>query len=357
MKRPIFASSRLVSGRSRLILFWSILVTGAFLLAACGGQPDPTEAPPTPEPTAAEEATATTAPPTPLPPTETPSATPTPGQTPVEPTATTPPAEPTPTYSFPDSVLGNDGVYMNLIPTGQLWMGSNLQFIQYAVRQCEASSADDGCDESDFINEAPDHGVEIDAFYMDISEVTNHLYRHCVDHGPCTPPTDLRFFDDDQYRFHPVVFVTWHDARTYCEYARKRLPTEAEWERAARGPGFQQFPWGDEWDPSRANTQEEGPGALQPVGQYPDGASPFGILDMSGNAWEWVNDWYDADYYQYSPQDNPLGPPSGSEKVLRGGGFGSYLHYARTANRGSAAPDTSSLFRGFRCAMSASSPP
>lgn len=337
---------------SRLTITPALFLLAALFFVACGGAandspPTNTAEMPTAQPTdTLSPPTATTEPtiaPTAAPPT-------------APPATTAPTTEPstaaTPTAVLPNAIRGDDGALMHLVPAGELWMGSNLQFIGYAVRQCRDSGADDTCEESEFISEAPDHGVILDAFYMDETEVTNGQYRTCVDAGACTPPADPRFYDDPAYDRHPVVFVTWHDARTYCDHYDKRLPTEAEWERAARGVGYQQFPWGDEWEPARANTQEQGSGSLQPVGQYPDGASPFGILDLSGNAWEWVNDWYDAAYYEYSPQDNPLGPPSGSEKVLRGGGFSSHLHYARAANRGAADPNTNSIFRGFRCVQS-----
>lgn len=240
---------------------------------------------------------------------------------------------------------------MNLIPAGTFIMGSNEQFVLSAVRWCEESGSNDPCLRSEYENELPYHEVTLDAFYMDVTEVTNAHYRVCVEAGDCTPPADRRFFDDPQYEDYPVVFVTWHDARKYCEAMDERLPTEAQWERAATGQGWIAFPWGEAWDPTLANTEEQGGNSLQPVGQYPGGASPFGILDMSGNAWEWVADWYDPQYYQSSPQHNPLGPPAGSDKVLRGGGFSSHFYYARTTNRGFAPPDSSSIYRGFRCVL------
>jgi formylglycine-generating enzyme required for sulfatase activity len=243
---------------------------------------------------------------------------------------------------------------MRLVPSGTFLMGSNDQFVQNAVRMCRESGGNDPCVYSEFSNELPEHAVDVDAFYMDVTEVTNARYRACVDAGDCAAPSNRRYFNAPQYDNFPVVYVSWYDARQYCLSVGERLPTEAEWEKAALSNDSRPFPWGHVWDPARTNSEEQGGNRLRPAGQFPSGASPFGILDLSGNVWEWVSDWYDPLYYQDSPIDNPQGPPEGSDKVLRGGGFSNFVHYVRTTNRGFEPPGSSSTYRGFRCAVSAS---
>jgi formylglycine-generating enzyme required for sulfatase activity len=150
-----------------------------------------------------------------------------------------------------------------------------------------------------------------------------------------------------------VVLVSWNDADAYCQWAGKQLPTEAQWEKAARGPAsdaVRNYAWGNEFDPARANTNESRLNDTTPVGSFsPQGDSPYGGADMTGNVWEWVADWYGGDYYSQSPPRNPPGPATGSFKILRGGSWLFDEVYARTAFRYNVNPDYTYDFTGFRC--------
>ncbi len=282
--------------------------------------------------------------------------------TPAPPTNTPPPAA-TPTVALPQTYTGSDGKLMRLVPGGEFIMGSTSAQVDTAVSLCRASPDRDSCVYSEFASEMPQREVTLDAFYMDETEVTNSEYRACVSAGFCDPPdagsgtySRSSYYDrTSTFGNYPVVFVSWGDARNYCAWADKRLPTEAEWEKAARGTDGRIYPWGNTFDTSRANTEDRGSEAITAVGQFPSGASPYGLLDMAGNVWEYVNDWFDPDYYASAPDDNPPGPNSSpsSEKVLRSGSFANYQHYARVANRGAVTATSSTQFRGFRCVVDA----
>ena len=215
--------------------------------------------------------------------------------------------------------------------------------------------------------EQPMREVYLDAYWIDQTEVTNGMYALCVLEGACQEPaadvslTRQDYYNNFAFSEYPVVNVSWEQAQTYCQWAGRRLPTEAEWEKAARGTDGRLYPWGN--TPPNCNLLNFGnPGPGQgacsedttEVGRHPAGASPYGALDMAGNVWEWVADWYSADAYQTGRGQNPTGPTSGTTKVLRGGAFSDGPNFVRAANRHQTRPDTFSYFVGFRCALSAS---
>jgi formylglycine-generating enzyme required for sulfatase activity len=234
---------------------------------------------------------------------------------------------------------------MVYIPAGEFMMGCN-------------ETVDQSCND----DEKPYHKVFLDSFFIDENLVTVHQYEICVRNGKCTKP-DIRDSEGDiredcnwkksDRSDHPINCVQWKQADTYCKWAGTRLPTEAEWEKAARGTDGRKYPWGNQ-EP----TCDQAVSLLlcndlytQPVGNKPNGASPYGVMDMSGNVWEWVADWYNEKYYQKSNSQNPIGPTSGQDRVLRGGSWDYYNPDAlRVSNRFKFPPD--SRIPGFRCVKS-----
>lgn len=210
-------------------------------------------------------------------------------------------------------------------------------------------------------DEQPRHHVWVSEFELDQFEVTNRRYQDCVKQGRCAPPqlrsSHLRndYYDSERYAEYPVIFVALHQAEAFCQFAGGRLPTEAEWEKAARGPSpsLAKFPWGDqEPDCSLANLGglRSCVGDTDRVGRRPLGQSPVGAMDMAGNVWEWVADWYNAEYYNTSPSRDPRGPDSGSLHVLRGGCWESSADSLRVSCRKPVVAATWAYNVGFRCA-------
>ncbi len=269
-------------------------------------------------------------------------------------TSTLTPTEQPVVTNTPDAnlqeITDSKGVVMRLVPAGEFTMGS-----------------DNG--DSD---EQPVHQVFLDAYYMDTYEVTNVLYEACVNAGVCDSPhetssyTYSSYYGNLQYENFPVIKVDWNQAKTFCGTWRgARLPTEAEWEKAARGTDGRTYPWGDSFDGTKTNfcdkncsfdwsdkNYDDGYTDTAPVGSYESGKSPYGLYDMAGNVWEWVADWYSETYYQSSPFENPLGPDSGQYRALRGGSWSDIEVNARTSSRFWYEPDDWDIGLGFRCSRS-----
>ena len=212
-----------------------------------------------------------------------------------------------------------------------------------------------GSDSGD-ADEKPARDVSVSAFFLEVTAVTNASYaKYCQATGAAQPPAPD--FQSDYFTAvpdGPVVMVTWAEARSYAEWTGRSLPTEAQWELAARGTNASTWPWGS--DGGEAGTHFNGKGgadgfaATSPAGRFPEGASPYGALDMAGNVWEWTADWYSASYFGKAPESDPTGPSSGRERSLRGGSFTSELKDVRAANRYKRAPNSRRSNVGFRTA-------
>jgi len=217
-------------------------------------------------------------------------------------------------------------------------------------------------------DERPQHGVYLDAFWIDRYEVTNDQYRAFVEATGNRVPNDWQDGEIPAGKEdHPVEDVIWEHAQAYCQWAGARLPTEAEWEKAARGTDAREYPWGDEFDCHTGNFDDQqrtlvsvepdcdGYVRSAPVGSFPAGDSPYGALDMAGNVGEWVADWYDDDYYSRSPNTDPPGPDSGEYRVVRGGSWYDFHVGARSADRRWINPGDSHDYVGLRCGVSSTS--
>jgi formylglycine-generating enzyme required for sulfatase activity len=233
------------------------------------------------------------------------------------------------------SIIDEQGIAMVLVPAGPFLFGNEMG-------------------EPD---EKPAHVITLDAFYIDQNEVTNASYAQCVEAGICSVPDDPSsythpaYYGDPRYADFPVIYINWEAAQAYCEWRGGRLPSEAEWEKAARGTDERTYPWGEGASCELANLYTC-IGDVTTVGSYPDGASPYGALDMSGNVWEWTADWYAADYYATlgNNTQNPSGPETGSGRVIRGGSWADDRYQLRITERFQFNPLASDNALGFRCA-------
>ncbi len=243
--------------------------------------------------------------------------------------------------------IGRDNKRMVLVPAGWFVMGTSEADVTDMIAKF-------GWEPKWFADETPQHRVYLDAYFIDATPVTNVEYKRFIDANPNHPiPPDwdrlFRAFLAGKAE-HPVVNVSWHDASAYARWAGKRLPTEAEWEKAARGVDGRRYAWGDQFDIAYCNCKPSKINSTTPVSQYaPQGASPYGALDMNGNVWEWCADWYGSWYYKIAPTHNPLGPEAGDWRVLRGGAWDLEESMARCASRDYVVPENGSATVGFRC--------
>lgn len=246
---------------------------------------------------------------------------------------TTPLPTSTPVLDIGSTMLGKDGMTMLYVPAGEFIMGSD--------------------------QDPEPHQVYLDAFWIDKTEVTNALYSKCVGENACKPPIRLvsntrdSYYGNHEFDDYPVLQVNWFMAVEYCNWAGRNLPTEAQWEKAARGTDERMYPWGNEPPNHTLLNYTKEFRDTTPVGTYPDGASPYGALDMAGNAWEWVADWGNATYYSASPVSNPLGPDTGTMRIVRGGTWNHGSDAVRSAYRILGTPESGDYYTGFRCAQPA----
>lgn len=270
----------------------------------------------------------------------------------------------TATYTLtpiPTQITDDFGVPMALVPAGPFEMGGDVDF---ALEECEKQYI--GCQRTSFEDREPIHTITLDTYYIDLYEVTNARYAECVDAGDCDLPRDSRsdtrssYYGDSQFDDYPLVYVSWYDAQTYCEWRNARLPSEAEWEKAARGEEGYIFPWGNEFDGTLANfcdsnceyyqknvDFDDGYVDTAPVGSY--SANSYGLYDMAGNVWEWVSDWYDVYPGGNAEDSDDFGE---RYRVVRGGSWYADVLSLMASSRGVYKPDLSNVNVGFRCVRS-----
>lgn len=252
---------------------------------------------------------------------------------------------------LPSKIVDTRGVEMVLVPAGEFGMGGNTAEIVLACRRhypdCRSMVPDVGETLID---------ISLDDFYIDKYEVSNGEYKICVDEGKCDLPlkttsaSHFNYYGNPEFNDYPVIYVDWSMAKNYCEWRGVRLPTEAEWEKAARGTGGLKFPWGDEIDCTKANYVQGNSycvGDTAPVGSYPDGKSIYGVYNMAGNVWEWVSSLGMS--YPYDANDGREDPNASGLHILRGGSWASYDFYLYTSYRGYYFPEYGYSY-GFRCA-------
>ncbi|MBI4953702.1 MAG: SUMF1/EgtB/PvdO family nonheme iron enzyme [Myxococcales bacterium] len=260
-------------------------------------------------------------------------------------------------------VLRTEGPSELLVRGGSFVMGSDVPAVIGAYELCALEPRREQCLQNMFADELSAHRVTLSDYWLDRTEVPNRAYRRCVEAGACPAPSSAGALTWTRRDDEPATLVSWSEAATYCRWAGRRLPTEAEWERAAVGWTHRRYPWGDVWNPMLCNhgryafgtaSLDDGDGfaELAPVGSFPAGRTPEGIDDLAGNVEEWVADWYTPGYLE-GEQHDPRGPDSGDHRVVRGGSFQSGRAWLRAAARDHDIPSARRAWRGFRCARDA----
>lgn len=240
---------------------------------------------------------------------------------------------------------------LDIIPLGGPGSGEAMKWLDGSVLihipAGEFIMGDNGFD-------APIHTVNVDSYWIQQTKVTNRMYEQCVKAGVCAPPTQTLggpVFSNPEFASHPVVGVTWQQAQTYCNWIQGNLPTEAQWEKAARGLSGNPYPWGTGSPSCSLLNFSNCVGRTSNVTAQQFGKSPFGLYDMAGNVFEWVYDWYSQTYYSQSPSANPTGPESGQYRVVRGSSFESASEQIASAIRRFDEPTDYRRDTGFRCAV------
>ena len=239
-------------------------------------------------------------------------------------------------WIYPHMINPVNQMEMVYIPSGEFFMGSPPG---------ETGSEAD---------EYPQREVYLDGFWISLTPITNAQFNRCVEEGVCrygaSHKTNPRYLDP-RFANHPVVYVSWKAAYAYCRWTGGRLPTEAEWEKAARGPDGWVYPWGNMRPNMHTTNAKNMVGDTTPIAMFRNDKSFYGLYDMGGNVREWVADWYAANYYEFAPHENPPGPLFGEEKVLKGGNWLDIYRFTRAANRLSHNPESPGASRGFRCVI------
>jgi formylglycine-generating enzyme required for sulfatase activity len=245
---------------------------------------------------------------------------------------------PSPTLGIGSSQVSPiDGMTLLYVPEGPFTMGADYGYS----------------------GERPVHEVTLSAFWVDQTEVTNGMYALCVEAGNCASPIRKSsnlidyYYGFESYADYPVIFISWQDAADYCTWAGRRLPTEAEWEKAARGTDGRPYPWGSAAPDATLANFDHNLDDVARVGSYPVGASLYEALDLAGNVSEWTADWYGEEYYAISPELDPPGPETGEHRVIRGGSWTGNDRGVWSFHRALRLPDSPAFDIGFRCVQDA----
>jgi len=260
----------------------------------------------------------------------------------------------------PDAIIPQNPLVPEAPPidadSGQTWESPKDKMTLVYVPAGEFLMGADDHDSIADADEKPPHKVYLDSYWIDQTEVTNTQYALCEAAGECRRPLEISsstheiYYGNSEFGDYPVIYVSWNDADDYCAWAGRQLPTEAQWEKAARGTDERIYPWGNNLPNHTLANYETAKKDVSMKGSYPSGNSYYGVMDIAGNVWEWTADWYNKSYYD-TPEslNNPTGPIGGDERVKRGGSWGSSAITIRTTYRDKSNPLDQFDSLGFRC--------